>query len=288
MVCRSGWDLIGTIVPPEVALRWLAGQVGGPHPRSVTVRSRSAQAGGDIAVLSSVESQPVSSLASAGQPDVRSGARLSENPYAIRFDERDHAAKDAAWRSLVSYLSRWIDPGQPVVDIGCDRGYFIRHVVASERWAVDLRDVGDEQGGARFLQASGLNPKLPDGHFGTVFLSNILEHLRSPDEVIEQLAVAARLLSPTGRVIVLQPNIRYVGPAYWDFIDHRVALTHYSLIEAGEMAGLQTEHLIPRFLPYTTKSRWPVNAALTAAYLRIPIAWRLLGKQTLWIARKRP
>jgi hypothetical protein len=64
-----------------------------------------------------------------------------------------------------------------------------------------------------------------------------------------------------------------------------VALTEHSLVEAGAIAGLSTEVLIPRFLPYTTKSRWPVNAALTAAYLRVPHAWRFLGKQTLWVAR---
>jgi hypothetical protein len=211
---------------------------------------------------------------------------MAESPYVVRFDERDHAAKDAAWCSVVGYLARWIDPAQPVVDIGCDRGYFTRNVRASERWAVDPRDVGDQVGDATFIRASGLDPGLPEGYFGTVFLSNVLEHLGSPDEVIEQLRVACRLLTPSGRVIVIQPNIRFVGPAYWDFIDHRVPLTHYSLIEAGAMAGLMTEHLAPRFLPYSTKSRWPVNAALTRWYLRFPIAWRFLGKQTLWIARR--
>jgi hypothetical protein len=211
---------------------------------------------------------------------------LSESPYAIRFDERDHAAKDAAWSALVHYLQRWIDPSQPVVDIGADRGYFIRHVQAAERWAVDIRDLASEQGGARFVQATGLEPKLPDAYFGTVFLSNVLEHLADASEVVRQLEVAARLLTISGHLIVIQPNIRYVGAAYWDFIDHRVPLTHLSLVEAGSMAGLRTVRLVPRFLPYTTKSRWPVNAALTAAYLRMPLAWRVLGKQTLWIAKR--
>lgn len=212
---------------------------------------------------------------------------MSENPYAIRFDERDHVAKDEAWRSLTDYLSRWVDLAQPVLDIGCDRGYFLRHVRATERWGVDLRDVASELGGARFVQGSGLDPAVPEAYFGTIFLSNILEHLASPDEVVRQLQAARRLLTPTGRLIVLQPNIRYVGHAYWDFIDHRVPLTEYSLLEAGAMAGLETETLIPRFLPYTTKSRWPVNAALTRWYLRMPLAWRFLGKQTLWVARAR-
>ena len=67
-------------------------------------------------------------------------------------------------------------------------------------------------------------------------------------------------MQPGGRVIVLQPNIRLVGNAYWDFIDHHVALTEKSLEEAAELAGLRTVEIIPRFMPYTTKSRLPTRA----------------------------
>ena len=93
------------------------------------------------------------------------------------------------------------------------------------------------------------------------------------------------MLKPDGRLIVLQPNIRYVGAAYWDFIDHRVALTERSLVEAAQAAGFEVETLIPRFLPYTTKSRLPQSPWLVRAYLRVPLAWRLMGKQTLLVAR---
>ena len=49
-------------------------------------------------------------------------------------------------------------------------------------------------------------------------------------------------------MIVLQPNVRLVGGAYWDFIDHQVALTEKSLVEAGDLAGLRTvelDHAVP-------------------------------------------
>jgi SAM-dependent methyltransferase len=211
---------------------------------------------------------------------------MGRDLYDIRFDVKAAATKDRIWREIVRYLGRWIDPTAPVLDIGCDRGHFIRFARGSERWATDVRDVAESlPDDIRFVQGSGLDlaTLLPSGHFGTVFMSNYLEHLPSQDAVIEQLRVARRLLRPNGRVIVLQPNIRLVGARYWDFIDHKVALTETSLVEAASIAGLLTEKLIVRFLPYSTKGRLPADPALVRLYLRLPIAWWLLGKQTLYV-----
>ena len=210
--------------------------------------------------------------------------------YDLRFDAQDVVAKDRIWREIVAYLRRWIDPTAPVLDVACDRGHFIRFATGSERWATDVRDVGaDLPADVRFVQGSGLDlaTLVPAGHFGTVFMSNYLEHLTSPEAVVDQLRVARLLLRPGGRVIVLQPNIRLVGTRYWDFIDHKVALTENSLQEAADLAGLRTVELIPRFLPYSTKGRLPAYPALVRLYLRVPPAWWLLGKQTLYVGASR-
>jgi hypothetical protein len=89
-----------------------------------------------------------------------------------------------------------------------------------------------------------------------------------------------------GRLIVLQPNIKLVGPAYWDFIDHRVPLTEDSLVEAATFAGLRTLRVIPRFLPYSVKSRLPKHPLLVRAYFAVPPAWLVLGKQTLYVGER--
>ena len=209
--------------------------------------------------------------------------------YRSRFDARERRAKHAIWREIGAYLQRWVDPSTPALDIAADEGYFIVNVRASERWASDARDVSAAlPRDVRFVHSSGLDlrGKVPHRHFGTVFMSNYLEHLASGDAVVEQLRVAGDLLRDGGRVIVLQPNIRFAGPAYWDFIDHRVALTERSLAEAGELAGLRTLALIPRFLPYSTKSWLPSDARLIRLYLRVPLAWRFLGGQTLYVAER--
>jgi ubiquinone/menaquinone biosynthesis C-methylase UbiE len=217
---------------------------------------------------------------------------LSAEPELDRIYERrfgsEHAERDALWREITAFLSRWIPTGARVLDVACDAGHFIRHVRAAERWATDIRDVSRQlDDGITFVQVDGLrlSSAVPNGHFDVVFASNYLEHLRSPEEVIAQMREFRRVVSDRGRLIVLQPNIRFVGAAYWDFIDHKVALTERSLVEAAETAGFTVERLFPRFLPYTTKSRLPQWPWLVRAYLRLPLAWRFFGKQTLLVAR---
>jgi hypothetical protein len=89
-----------------------------------------------------------------------------------------------------------------------------------------------------------------------------------------------------GKLIVLQPNIRFTGGSFWDFIDHGVALTERSLVEAARLAGLRPIRLITKFVPYSTMGRLPQSPMLVRWYLRFPPAWRLFGKQTLLVAER--
>ena len=208
--------------------------------------------------------------------------------YDYRYEEENHAAKEGIWRVLGPFFQRYFGEG-PVLDLACDRGYFVRNVDAPERWATDLRDVSAHlPDDVRFVQSDSLAlaSSLPTSYFGTVFISNFLEHLAGPDAVLEQLRVVHALLALRGRLVVLQPNARLTGGAYWDFLDHRVALTEKSLVEAAELAGLSTVEVITRFLPFTTKSRLPQSPTAVRAYLAFRPAWFLLGKQTLYVGEK--
>lgn len=212
-----------------------------------------------------------------------------ENVYRRRFDDAEAAQKHALWRAIGRHLQRYVDEDSTVLDLACDRGYFIENITAKERWASDIRDVsGYLSDEIKFVQADGLtlDRVLPNATFDVVFMSNYLEHLPSGDDVVEQFRVVSALLRPGGAVIVLQPNVRLLGGAYWDFIDHSVALTERSLAEAAELAGLHTTTVIKRFLPYTTKSRLPKGPIVVRAYLAIRPAWYILGKQTLYVAHR--
>ena len=212
-----------------------------------------------------------------------------EHVYVRRFSESEAANKDRIWREITRFLQRYVDPNGTVIDVGCDRGDFVRNIDAREKWATDLRDVSRHlPPEITFVQTDGLSLAecVPTDYFDTVFMSNYLEHLPSNDAVIDQMKTAHDLLKSGGVVIILQPNIRLVGGRYWDFIDHRVALTEKSLVEVAELTGFVPRCVIKRFLPYTTKSHLPKAPRVVRLYLRTRPAWLLFGKQSLIVAAK--
>lgn len=193
------------------------------------------------------------------------------------------------WREIARFLQRFVPPDSVVLELAAGEGMFSSSITARERWATDIRDTSRHMPAeVRFIQSDGLALRevLPLAYFDRVFTSNYLEHLPSPDAVVEQLRIVHDLLVPGGQAIILQPNIRLTGADYWDFIDHKTALTERSLAEAARIAGLSPVRTIVRFLPYTTKGRLPPWPLLVRAYLSLPIAWRVLGKQTLFIAQR--
>jgi SAM-dependent methyltransferase len=118
-----------------------------------------------------------------------------------------------------------------------------------------------------------------EGTVDVCFTSNFFEHLLSKAVMDAVLAETIRALKPGGRLMALQPNLRYVAGRYWGFYDHHLPLTHLSCGEAIAKAGFEIQELIPKFLPYSTKSALPKHPVLVRAYLRLPLAWHFLGRQ---------
>jgi len=214
--------------------------------------------------------------------------------YARRFPDEDDAHarwRRELWRVLVEdYFSRWLPADATVLDFGCGQGEFINAVRTRRRIGVDLRsgleDHLDE--GVEFVHTrDGRLAEIASGEIDVVFCSNLLEHLPSRQAVTDLLREFARVLSPTGRLLVLGPNLRYTGASYWDFFDHVVPLTDRSLVEALATADLTVETLIPRFLPYTTVGSRLFPLWCVRGYLRIPLAWRFFGAQFFAVTRPR-
>jgi SAM-dependent methyltransferase len=212
-----------------------------------------------------------------------------EKVYTRRFNVDERTALAGVWKVLVDHcLMRWIKPDAAVLDFGAGYCNFINQVAAPRRIAVDANPAvaGNCAPGVHFILAGDLPSAGLEGTQDVVFMSNVLEHLDNAEAVLATLKAVHTLLKPGGRAIILQPNFALVGPAYFDFLDHKVVLTDKSLVEALELTGFQMTHLRRRFLPYTSKSSMPSAPWMVRLYLMMPPAQWLMGKQTLAIAEK--
>lgn len=210
--------------------------------------------------------------------------------YQIRFAQEELPRKNAIWREICGgFLNHFVQPNDTVVDVACGYGEFINNIQAGKKVAVDLNpdarkflhdDVAFHQCAATELGS------VIRGSADIVFTSNFLEHLPDKPTLERFLDQVMLALRPGGRYLILGPNLRYLPGEYWDFYDHHLGLTHLSLGEALRLRGFQIERNIDRFLPYTTQGALPTHPLLVRAYLKVPLAWRLLGKQFFIVARK--
>ena len=127
---------------------------------------------------------------------------------------------------------------------------------------------------------------LPDDSLDIVFSSNFFEHLPSKTALQATLLEAYRCLKPAGRLIALGPNVKLLSGEYWDFFDHHLPLTELSLSEALVIAGYKIDLAFARFLPYTMSQGFRPPIWTLRLYLKIPLLWKLFGRQFLVIGKK--
>ena len=211
--------------------------------------------------------------------------------YQIRFSDKELPRKISIWRVLCrDFFSNYINSSDTVVDVACGYGEFINNIKANKKIAIDLnRDAEkylNQDIEFNLCEATELSTVI-NNEADVIFTSNFLEHLpdkKTLDELLNQVMIA---LKPGGKFLILGPNLRYLPGEYWDFYDHHLGLTHLSLSEALQLRGFNIDQCIDRFLPYTTKGSLPTHPWLVALYLKLPLAWKFLGKQ-FFIVTSRP
>jgi SAM-dependent methyltransferase len=199
------------------------------------------------------------------------------------------------WRQVTQrqVVGDWVERG-PVLDVGCNNGGLL----------VKLRDRGFEvsgiemgEAGVRVCRERGLDVThgnvegvdLPNERFATVLLSHVLEHVRTPIEVLRRLRSA---LVPGGRIVIAVPNARgtcaRLFAEHWHGWDPPFHLTHFdpqSLRAVLEKAGYEVTKVYTRGHPEdVTRSLakligWPVTSLPLRAAL-LPPSW-VLGKLAL-------
>jgi SAM-dependent methyltransferase len=210
--------------------------------------------------------------------------------YRFRFRESEREKKMLIWKALCAhYFQRLVGEGKIIADLACGYGEFINNIKGAKKYGIDLNPDApkflNKEVEFCFARADKIEAIASDS-LDVVFTSNFLEHLKTKEECDAVLAEVRRMLKPGGRFIIMGPNIRYLAAEYWDFYDHYLPLSHLSLEEGLVQAGYEVEAIIARFLPYTTRSALPQHPTLVALYLKLPIVWRILGKQFLVTGRK--
>jgi SAM-dependent methyltransferase len=210
--------------------------------------------------------------------------------YDARFSEPERRAKEEVWRVLCErFFQQFVRTDAAVLDLACGFGEFSRFIRAGRKLALDsnpqVASILPED--VEFVLGSALDLSALDAEsIDICFTSNFFEHLPDRAAMDRVLQEVRRILRPGGTFLAMQPNIKYAGSAYWDFYDHVLPLSHLSAREAFLKNGYLIERLIPRFVPLSTKSAYPKSPALVSFYLKLPIVWRLLGKQFVIAARK--
>ncbi len=204
--------------------------------------------------------------------------------YQTRFqlDPR----RTAIWRIICAWLQREIPTDATVLELGAGYCDFINQIQAGRKVAVDISETV-QQAAAKDVETHICSCMqldfLEDGSFDTVFASNLFEHLTLP-EMQETLAEVRRVLRPGGKLLVIQPNFRYCYRDYFDDYTHVTIYTERGLSDVIAAAGIKPVRVLPRFLPFSMKSRLPSVAPLVWLYLRSPC--KPFAGQMMIVARK--
>ena len=211
-----------------------------------------------------------------------------ERLYEFRFKDTEQGSRDDVWRVIADYVTvEVLGRPQRLLDPAAGRREFIDAAPAAEKWAVDAVDYGHGADPAvRMVVADVREAELPADYFDGIFVSNFLEHLPGPEGIYEFLRKMRASTSPGGRIAIMGPNFRYCAAEYFDCADHIVVLTHVAAAEHLHAAGYRVSRIVPRFLPYSFRGWLPASARLTRSYLRMPVAWPILGRQFLVVGER--
>lgn len=205
--------------------------------------------------------------------------------YANRFRHEEGQRADL-WEVLCSeFFQKWVPEDSTILDVAAGHCEFINNIRAARKIAIDLNpDVARRAASNVETQICRSDDiPLPSSSVDRAFVSNFFEHV--PREVIvSTLVELRRVVRPDGKVLILQPNVRYCAKDYWMFFDHITPIDDRALVEALQATGFEVNVCIPRFLPYTTKSRLPTGPGLVRLYLKVKPVWRILGAQAFIVA----
>jgi ubiquinone/menaquinone biosynthesis C-methylase UbiE len=197
--------------------------------------------------------------------------------------------RNQMWKVLCSnFFQKFVPEEATVFEIAAGYCEFINNINARQKIAVDINEDTQKRANkdVKVLLTKSSDLSLIDSEsIDIIFISNFFEHI-TKEEITKTVIECYRCLKLGGKLLVLQPNIRYIYKNYWMFYDHITPIDDRALRELLEIIGFKINLLLPKFLPYTTKSRFPKSLFLIKLYLKLPLLYKLFGGQAFVIAQK--
>jgi len=206
--------------------------------------------------------------------------------YKTRFSEDKR--RSFVWKEIAKWISkRFIPQNSCVLDLAAGYCGFINNIKASERWAVDISPLclqfADKNVKTVIDDALRFLYKSKKEYFDFVFVSNFFEHLerKKLDKVLKGIL---RVLKPSGRLIVIQPNFKYCFREYFDDYTHLSVFTDKSFNDYLESSGFIVEKILPKFIPFSLKTKLGFFYRFIGLYLILP--FKPLAGQMFVVAKK--
>src|SRR5262245_25627010 len=191
--------------------------------------------------------------------DTANAAVAGGEPAAVPgyFETRlaPNPSRSKVWAHLCAYLSRWIPADADIPELGAGWCDFANNVHGRRVVALDQDKTVASSAAAHVEPVVGDCTDLSDfsdGTFDVVFASNLVEHLHRPD-ASRMLGEVRRVLKPTGRLMLMQPNFRLNPGRYFDDFTHVAIFTDQSLPDYLVSEGFTVTDVRAKFLPLTLK-----------------------------------
>lgn len=208
--------------------------------------------------------------------------------YQQRFDIDADYRKKLYAVLCHNFFQKYISKENIVMEVAAGYCEFINTIKANKKIALDLNPDVKNYANSDVEVLNGLSTDMnmiDDESLDTIYVSNFFEHI-SREDIVKTLSESYKKLRVGGEILILQPNFRYCMKDYYMFFDHITPVDDRALCEVLTLQGFQIKKCLPKFLPYTTKSRLPKWLWLVRLYLMLPFAYSLFGQQAFIIAKK--
>lgn len=176
--------------------------------------------------------------------------------YKLSVDDLHNAERRRLFRypeniSLISDLMNYSKPPSSILDIGCDRGFFLDE---ARRYGYKVYGVELSQEARSYTQKINIDVKDDiedyDRKFDVITMWHVLEHLENPKEFLEK--VKSKLNRP-GYLLIRVPDFGSYWSQFikdkWDWFTPNVHLFHYNIESLGHLInslGFSIEKIIQR------------------------------------------